>query len=167
MKQRNLATIAAHAASRRNEEDCTPTCAPVHRSVTYSYDRMSTLDAVLVGQRAGYVYSRLGNPTVAAVEEAIAKLESTEAAVACGSGMAAIHLALLGAGVVALNDLLGTGTLAEELPAITVGFLAAAVAGYVCIRWLLHYLQHHSLYIFAAYCTAFSLLTISVALIRG
>jgi undecaprenyl-diphosphatase len=75
--------------------------------------------------------------------------------------------ALLGAGVIALNDLLGTGTLAEELPAITVGFVAAAIAGYVCIRWLLHYLQRHSLYIFAVYCAAFSILTITVAIVRG
>jgi len=75
--------------------------------------------------------------------------------------------ALLGAGVIALNDLLGTGALAEELPAITVGFVAAAIAGYVCIRWLLHYLQRHSLYIFAVYCAAFSILTITVAIVRG
>jgi len=75
--------------------------------------------------------------------------------------------ALLGAGVVALNDLVGTGALLKELPAITVGFVAAAIAGYVCIRWLLHYLQRHSLYIFAVYCAAFSILTIAVAIVRG
>jgi undecaprenyl-diphosphatase len=75
--------------------------------------------------------------------------------------------ALLGAGVVALNDLVGTGALLKELPAITVGFVAAAIAGYVCIRWLLHYLQRHSLYIFAVYCAAFNILTITVAMVRG
>jgi undecaprenyl-diphosphatase len=75
--------------------------------------------------------------------------------------------AMLGAGVVALTDLLGSGALAEQLPAIIVGFVTAAVAGYLCIRWLLHYLQRHSLYIFAAYCVAFSLLTIVVVLVRS
>ncbi len=75
--------------------------------------------------------------------------------------------ALLGAGVVALNDLRETGLLTTELPAISVGFVAAAISGYVCIRWLLHYLQRHSLYIFAAYCAAFSILTIIVAIGRG
>jgi len=74
--------------------------------------------------------------------------------------------ALLGAGVLTLADLLGTGMLLEELPAIIVGFVAAAVAGYICIRWLLHYLQSHSLYLFAGYCAAVSVLTIIVALIR-
>ena len=75
--------------------------------------------------------------------------------------------ALLGAGVVALTDLLASGTLVEQLPAIIVGFGTAAVAGYLCIRWLLHYLQRHSLYIFAVYCVALSLLTLAVALIRS
>lgn len=75
--------------------------------------------------------------------------------------------ALLGAGMVALKDLLETGALAAELPAISVGFVAAAISGYLCIRWLLHYLQRHSLYVFAAYCVAASLLTIVVALLRG
>jgi len=75
--------------------------------------------------------------------------------------------ALLGAGVVALNDLFEAGNLAAELPAISVGFVAAAISGYVCIRWLLHYLQRHSLYVFAVYCTAFSILTIIVAFARG
>ena len=74
---------------------------------------------------------------------------------------------LLGAGVVALNDLLEAGTLAAELPAITVGFVAAAIAGYICIRWLLRYLQNHSLYIFAIYCAALSALTVVVYLMRG
>jgi cystathionine beta-lyase/cystathionine gamma-synthase len=117
MKRRDFATIAAHAALGRSEPDFTPTCAPVHRSVTYWYDRMSTLDAVLSGQCPGYVYSRLANPTVSTLESTIARLESTESAVACGSGMAAIHLAMLSAGMVpgsvllAARDLYG-GTLA-------------------------------------------------------
>ena len=75
--------------------------------------------------------------------------------------------ALLGAGVIALKDLFDAGSLGSELPAISIGFIAAAVSGYLCIRWLLHYLQRHSLYVFAAYCVAFSLLTIVVALARG
>jgi undecaprenyl-diphosphatase len=74
---------------------------------------------------------------------------------------------LLGAGVVALKDVFEAGSIAAELPAITVGFIAAAIAGYLCIRWLLRYLQSHSLYIFAIYCLAFSLLTIIVGLVRG
>ncbi|MBN1994794.1 MAG: undecaprenyl-diphosphatase UppP [Anaerolineae bacterium] len=75
--------------------------------------------------------------------------------------------ALLGAGVMALKDLLDTGTLAAELPAITVGFIAAAVSGYLCIRWLLYYLQRHSLYVFAAYCAIVSIASIILYISRG
>lgn len=74
---------------------------------------------------------------------------------------------LLGAGVVALNDLLEAGTLAAQAPAISVGFMAAAISGYACIRWLLHYLQRHSLYIFALYCAALSIVSMIVALVGG
>ena len=75
--------------------------------------------------------------------------------------------ALLGAGVLTIKDLLDTGMLTTELPGLTIGFIAAAVSGYLCIRWLLGYLQKHSLYVFAAYCVVVSVLTILVALVRG
>jgi undecaprenyl-diphosphatase len=67
---------------------------------------------------------------------------------------------------VALADLIEAGDLTAQLPAISVGFVGAAISGYLCIRWLLHYLQRHSLYIFAVYCFAFSLFVILVAFTR-
>jgi undecaprenyl-diphosphatase len=75
--------------------------------------------------------------------------------------------ALGGAGVVALKDLMESGTIMAELPALTVGFVAAAISGYFCIRWLLGYLQGHSLYAFAAYRVILSIVVIIVALLRG
>jgi undecaprenyl-diphosphatase len=75
--------------------------------------------------------------------------------------------ALLGGGVLAIADLLEAGTLAADLPALAAGFVAAAVSGYVCIRWLLGYLQRRSLMIFAVYCAAFGLVNLVLALVRG
>jgi undecaprenyl-diphosphatase len=75
--------------------------------------------------------------------------------------------ALIGAGLVASVDLAENGNLLAELPAIVVGFIAAAIFGYICIRWLMHYLQRHSLYLFAAYCAALSIITLIVAAMRG
>jgi len=98
MKDFSMATLAVHAGERTTRPDYTPVCTPVHNSVTYVYDDMRTLDAVFGGERPGYVYGRFGNPTTAALEEAIAKLEGTESALACASGMAAVHLSLLVAG---------------------------------------------------------------------
>jgi cystathionine beta-lyase/cystathionine gamma-synthase len=106
-------TQAVHAGTRVPRPDFTPTVVPVHHSVTYLYDEMQDLDAVFAGTRQGYVYSRYGNPTVTALEEAVADLEGGESALAFGSGMAAIHAALLGVGaragsaVVAAQDIYG------------------------------------------------------------
>ncbi len=63
---------------------------------------------------------------------------------------------IFGAGLLTIKDLIQAGTLGVELPAIMIGFVAAAISGYLCIRWLLKYLQSHSLYVFAAYCVLVS-----------
>ena len=61
----------------------------------------------------GYCYARYDNPTNAALEELVAALESGHGALACASGMAAVHMALLAAltdrrkSVLAANALYG------------------------------------------------------------
>jgi cystathionine gamma-synthase/methionine-gamma-lyase len=57
------------------------------------------MEAVFAGEQAGYVYRRYESPTVDAFERAVATLEGGEAAFATASGMAAVHAALLAAGV--------------------------------------------------------------------
>jgi cystathionine beta-lyase/cystathionine gamma-synthase len=104
-------TRVVHAGERAAHPDYTPSCTPIHNAVTYTYDDMHTLDAVFAGTRAGYVYHRYGNPTITALEQAIATLEGTESAIACASGMAAIHLALLAAGVRSGCSVLAAGDL--------------------------------------------------------
>jgi undecaprenyl-diphosphatase len=59
---------------------------------------------------------------------------------------------MLAAGAYELLDVVRMPGLAEFLPALTVGFITAAVVGWLAVRWLLHYLAGHSLYIFSAYC---------------
>jgi cystathionine gamma-synthase/methionine-gamma-lyase len=61
---------------------------------------MAQLDRIFAGEDAGYCYSRYDNPSSAALEELMCSLESGAAALACASGMAAIHTAIL----TALND---------------------------------------------------------------
>ena len=45
----------------------------------------------------------------------------------------------------------------EFLPYLAVGFVTAAIVGWFSIKWLLRFLQKHSLYIFAAYCAVVGL----------
>ncbi len=74
---------------------------------------MAEMDKVFAGEKPGYIYTRFGNPTVAALERAMQTLESGAAACAYSSGMAALHAALLacdlasGAAVLASQDLYG------------------------------------------------------------
>lgn len=120
MKNHSFATKVVHAGKPPVESGGLPICPPIHPAVTYVQEDAERLDDVLAGSIPGYVYARYGSPTVDCLERAVAELESTEAAVACASGMAAIHLSLIAAGVkpgssvLAARDLYGgTRTLLE------------------------------------------------------
>ena len=93
-------TRTVHAGERLDLDGVNPVVSPIHPSVGYTFTDSNDLDAVLGNTKAGYVYStRYANPTVTAFETAVANLEGAETAHAFSSGMAAIHMALLGAGV--------------------------------------------------------------------
>jgi cystathionine gamma-synthase/methionine-gamma-lyase len=96
---KDIHTLAVHAGERPPHPDFTPVATPIYPSASYLYDALDDLDAIFAGKREGYVYARYGNPTVAAFERAMAALERGERALAFGSGMAAIHAALLGLGL--------------------------------------------------------------------
>lgn len=109
MAEASIYTLAVHAGERATKttpltgpdsgHSYQPVVTPVHHSVGYTYEDTEDLDAVFAGASDNPVYTRYGNPTVAAFEAAVAALEGGEAALAYGSGMAAIHAALLAAGV--------------------------------------------------------------------
>ena len=91
------ATQAAHAGEV-DLHGARPSATPIYASSTFLSDNAAVLDAVL-GGAPGYVYSRYANPTTAALENAVATLEGASACVAFGSGMAALHGALLACGL--------------------------------------------------------------------
>ena len=113
MTSKSIFTLAVHAGERGPRPDLTPVVTPIYNSIAYTYESMEDLDAVFARERPGYVYARYGNPTVTALEEAVAALEGGEEAMVFASGMAAIHAALLaarveaGATVVAAHDVYG------------------------------------------------------------
>jgi len=61
---------------------------------------------------------------------------------------------IVGAGLWQLKDLFATPAATGQLAPLAAGFLSAAISGYLCIRFLLSYLQRGRLYVFAAYCAA-------------
>jgi undecaprenyl-diphosphatase len=72
---------------------------------------------------------------------------------------------VLGAGLFKLVDLLGTPWVLRSPWAVLVGFVAAAVSGFLSIRFLLSYLQSRRLYPFAAYCWAAGSLAIVLSVL--
>lgn len=67
---------------------------PVVMSVAYDYDDVDEWYETALGNRPGYIYNRMTNPTVRALEEKVRILEGAEAAVGFSSGMAAISSSL-------------------------------------------------------------------------
>jgi cystathionine beta-lyase/cystathionine gamma-synthase len=92
-----LQTKAVHAGDRKKTGAHVPATTPIYTASSYFYDSMEELDRVFSHEDSGYCYARYDNPTNAALEELCAALESGHGALACGSGMAAIHMALLAA----------------------------------------------------------------------
>jgi cystathionine beta-lyase/cystathionine gamma-synthase len=100
-------TRAVHAGEHVPQGDFIPVSTPIVPTVGFQYNRLNDLDAIFAGEREGYVYPRYGSPTVSAFESAVANLEGGQAALALSSGMAALHLALLAAGVRAGGSVVG------------------------------------------------------------
>ncbi len=75
---------------------------PIYQSSTFTFERAADGAALFAGERPGFVYTRIGNPTVAAWEQKVAELESRgtgieAAAMAFATGMGAISAAILAA----------------------------------------------------------------------
>ena len=105
---------------------------PIYETTSYVFADTEAAAELFNLERAGHIYSRISNPTVAVLEERIAALEGGVGAVATASGMAAMHLAiatLCGAGdhIVASASLYGgtVNLLAQTLPrfGITTSFV--------------------------------------------
>lgn len=69
---------------------------PLFQSSTFTMKSAEQGERRFAGEEEGYVYSRLGNPTVTVLEERIAELEGGEAGLAFSSGMAAVSATLFG-----------------------------------------------------------------------
>ncbi|MBM3475129.1 MAG: aminotransferase class I/II-fold pyridoxal phosphate-dependent enzyme [Armatimonadetes bacterium] len=95
-KRPGFATRAVHLASRMEGGlPGEPLNVPIVQTANFRFDRADVYAEVINERAEGWVYTRLGNPTVAAFESAIAELEGGERAVAFASGMAAISSAVI------------------------------------------------------------------------
>lgn len=68
---------------------------PIFQTSTFTFQTAQQGERRFAGEESGYIYSRLGNPTVKMLEEKMGALEKGESALAFGSGMAAVSAVLL------------------------------------------------------------------------
>jgi methionine-gamma-lyase len=92
---------------------------PIYQTSTFAFRDTEEGAARFSGRDPGYKYTRLGNPTIAALEEAVALLEGGCGALGAATGMAAVntvYLTLLGQGahVVATDSLYGPSRMILE-----------------------------------------------------
>ena len=107
-KNMGFATRQIHAGKDKNSAGAL--CTPIYQTSTFEFDSVEQGGARFAGQEEGYIYSRLGNPTVARVEAILAELENGEAALCTASGMGAITSAIWSA-VEAGDEIVASDTL--------------------------------------------------------
>lgn len=126
---------------------------------------LKPLDAIIIGlaQSAALFpgISRSGSTIAGGLSRHLTRLEAARF-----SFIMSVPV-MLGAGLVAIYDLTQLADFQSQIGPLVVGFLAAAVVGYLSIRWLLGYLTSHSMRIFVVYCVLIGLAGIVVSAIRG
>ena len=93
-------TLSLHAG-QRPDPATGARAVPIYQTTSFVFDDTEHAASLFNLERAGHIYSRISNPTVAVLEERISALEGGVGAVATASGQAALHLiiaTLMGAG---------------------------------------------------------------------
>jgi len=87
-------TLSLHAG-QRPDPATGARAVPIYQTTSYVFEDSDHAAALFNLERAGHIYSRISNPTVAVLEERVAALEQGVGAVAAASGQAAMHLAIV------------------------------------------------------------------------
>ena len=92
MKKLGLGTTAIHAGTLKNLYGTL--AMPIYQTSTFIFDSAEQGGRRFALEEAGYIYTRLGNPTTTVLENKITALEEGEAGIAMSSGMGAISSTL-------------------------------------------------------------------------
>ena len=92
-KPYGFSTMAIYAGNRPDKTYGALTM-PIYQTSTFRFDSAEQGGRRFAGEEEGFIYTRLGNPTTAVLQDKLAALEGGEAALAFSSGMAAINTAI-------------------------------------------------------------------------
>jgi len=95
MKHSNHVETQAIHSGRINDEQFGSLETPLYQTSTFIFDDAKQGADRFAGEAEGYIYGRLGNPTVRQLEMRVAAMENMEDAAATATGMAAVSGALL------------------------------------------------------------------------
>ncbi|MFO7530918.1 MAG: PLP-dependent aspartate aminotransferase family protein [Candidatus Limnocylindrales bacterium] len=94
-QQLGFGTRAIKAATRTPRVEQGPASVPIYQTATFHARDVDDYAQLIGFERPGYTYARIENPTVDAMAAAFAEMHGAEAGFAFGSGMGAVHAALL------------------------------------------------------------------------
>ncbi|MDA8424825.1 MAG: undecaprenyl-diphosphatase UppP [Treponema sp.] len=134
-----------------------------------SFDKLSFKDSILIGVAQALAIfpgvSRSGSTITAGLALGLERETAARFSFLLSAPI------ILGAGLKSLYDFhksyAGGGISSSELAIFPIGFLAAAVAGFLCIKFLMAFLKKHSTKVFAWYRLALAAFVLVVALVRG
>ena len=86
-------TLSLHAG-QKPDPTTGARAVPIYQTTSYVFDDTEQAASLFNLERAGHIYTRISNPTVAVLEERMAALEGGVGAVCTASGQAALHLAV-------------------------------------------------------------------------
>ena len=89
IREYSVATQCVHAGTKEDIYGAVVT--PIYQTSTFRFKNADQGARLFKGEEDGYIYTRMRNPTVEAMEDAIAVLEGGYKALGCASGMAAVH----------------------------------------------------------------------------
>ena len=91
---KNSKTNLIHPEKVGLPADNNPLVEPIHVSSKFSFDTYEQLESLISGERKGFLYSRVMNPTVHMLENTLARLQGVEAGICTSSGLSAISTLL-------------------------------------------------------------------------
>jgi len=92
IKKYSIDTQCVHAGIKEDANGSV--VVPIYQTSTFKFRSAEHGACLFKGEEEGYIYTRMRNPTVEAMEDAIAILEGGAKALGCASGMAAVHTLL-------------------------------------------------------------------------
>ncbi len=119
MDSKNLGFFTKQVHAGEFDDPFGSATVPIYQTSTFKFKNADHGAACFAGEDDGYIYTRLGNPTINALEKAVAALENGYSGIATSSGMAAIttvYLSFLGVGkhIVSHNALYGPSRVVME-----------------------------------------------------